>query len=1205
MNPLEEYEQYFNLPSGKSLINVGTDDAPVFELGTIYSVNAPENGYVSGDGSNYFKALMAPAGFRGTLYVAPESGYAFARGSRVVLKNADTGAVIAQSESEFASATDDAQSFSNVTMPSADVTVEANIVAKKPQLAAPEVKFSASATDATKATLSYADVAERTLQYTLDEGGNWTDLSDTSTELNDLAAGMKIWVQAYSKSGAAPASGIVKFNVGQAAAPSGVKLMGTDTDKGNLTGLQLGDTYQVNSGTTYTIASAAEGNNVVLTDGVKEVGSLSSGNVIHVTRAGSKDVVATVGGAAVNLKSAAYDITLTQATENPSVTVTQPTVKDGNGSISTSNAMEIKLNTPTSNENEAFHDWTKCTGATAVKPGSYDVRNAGGENMLAGTARTAVVVKNLAETPSLTIATTGADSATISDGTTSSSTALEWSVDGGTNWTDATLSSGTADISGLKAGDLMLRVKEDGDTLASAAQTIKLTQPAAPTTPAANSTNDGLTGVTDKMEYGTSTSYGNAVTTNATTVDGLIAGTNYYVRYKADGKNALASEPIIVHLHSADSSKVVITYDMNGYGTQIAPKEVQLTGEPAKFTLTASEAPATYTDGVPTDAVELSGWKIGETTVTADSTAITSDTTLVAQWTKENMTVTVTNPGNSDVIKVNNGSNNANLTTAKVGDTITLTAVPAANRFFKSWAVTKTSGADAVKVTGNTFVMPEFPVTVVGTFDAIARIYVTFDPNGGTLNGTSPRQTGVDGKLVASEIPSATQSGQVFSGWYTEKSGGTYVDKDTVFTGGTDVTVYAHWSTAGAGGSVSGGTTGGSTGGSSSGSTGTTTPGTTTSTNADGSTTTTTTAANGTVTETTTAADGSKTETVTRTDGSSTKTETTASGAEVKTETAADGSATVEGKDANGTTASAKTDTDGKLTEAKANVTAATVTAAVTAATAANEKPVVTLPVEVPAATSAETAASIVIDMPASVSAENPVKVEIPVEDVKTSTVVVIVKEDGTEEIVKDCTVTKDGVVLGVEGNVTVKVVDNTKTFSDSVPNWAADEVNFVTSREIFNGSDGQFNAEQTTSRAMIAQVLFNFDKESGNSTETGSFGDAAGKWFDEAASWASSLGVVNGDNGNFNGDAAVTRQDLATMLFRYATARGFDTSVKGGESSFSDASDVAGYAATAMQWAVENGIINGIDGALQPTGSATRAQVAAMMARFVKNVAN
>ena len=63
MNPLEEYEQYFNLPSGKSLINVGTDDAPVFELGTIYSVNAPENGYVSGDGSNYFKALMAPAGF--------------------------------------------------------------------------------------------------------------------------------------------------------------------------------------------------------------------------------------------------------------------------------------------------------------------------------------------------------------------------------------------------------------------------------------------------------------------------------------------------------------------------------------------------------------------------------------------------------------------------------------------------------------------------------------------------------------------------------------------------------------------------------------------------------------------------------------------------------------------------------------------------------------------------------------------------------------------------------------------------------------------------------------------------------------------------------------------------------------------------------------------------------------------------------------
>ena len=394
------------------------------------------------------------------------------------------------------------------------------------------------------------------------------------------------------------------------------------------------------------------------------------------------------------------------------------------------------------------------------------------------------------------------------------------------------------------------------------------------------------------------------------------------------------------------------------------------------------------------------------------------------------------------------------------------------------------------------------------------------------------------------------------------------------------------------------------TGGSSADSSSAASSDTETTTNADGSTTTTSTAADGTVTETTTAADGSKTETVTRTDGSSTETTTTADGTEVKTETAADGSATVEGKDANGTTASAKTDADGNLTEAKAEVTAATVTAAVEAA-AADETPVVTLPVEVPAAGNTETAASIVIDMPASVSAENPVKVEIPVEDVKTSTVVVIVKPDGTEELVKDCTVTADGVVLGVEGDVTVKVIDNAKTFSDKIPDWAADEVNFVTSREIFNGNgDGTFNANQATSRGMVAQVLFNFDKESGNSTESGSFGDAAGKWYDEAASWANAMGVVQGSFGQFNGDNAVSRQDLATMLYRYANARGFDTAVTGAASSFSDAASVAGYAASAMQWCVEKGIINGIDGALKPTGSATRGQVAAMMARFVKNVA-
>ena len=490
-----------------------------------------------------------------------------------------------------------------------------------------------------------------------------------------------------------------------------------------------------------------------------------------------------------------------------------------------------------------------------------------------------------------------------------------------------------------------------------------------------------------------------------------------------------------------------------------------------------------------------------------------------------------------------------------------------------------------------------------GTLNVVAAtVTVTYNANGGSV---SPSSASVSVGGTISSLPTPTRSGYSFDGWYTASSGGTQITTSTTFS--SDQTIYAHWSAVSSGDDTtpdydystdSSSGTGSSSGGSgSSGSTGTTTT-----TNADGSRTTTTTSANGTVTETTTQANGDRTVTVTNPNGSSTETKTTTDGTTIVTQTDTTGASTTEGHDANGTTASAKTDSDGNLTEASATVSYATVSAAVTEAAGTDETPTVTLPVEVPAAASAATAAEIEIDMPSIVSESNPVKVEIPVEDVQTTTVVVLVNPDGTEEIVKDCTVTADGVVLGVTGDVTVKVVDNAKTFSDPIPAWASDAIDFVTAREIFNGSDGAFNANDPTSRGMVAQVLFNFDRES-DPDASGSFGDAAGRWYDTAASWASSIGVINGDNGNFNGNNPVTRQDLATILYRYAGAKGYDTTVSGSLSRFPDALSVADYAQTAMQWAMSKGIIGGIEGNLSATTGATRAQVATMMARFVNNI--
>lgn len=400
------------------------------------------------------------------------------------------------------------------------------------------------------------------------------------------------------------------------------------------------------------------------------------------------------------------------------------------------------------------------------------------------------------------------------------------------------------------------------------------------------------------------------------------------------------------------------------------------------------------------------------------------------------------------------------------------------------------------------------------------------------------------------------------------------------------------------------------------------TPSTTTTetaTNSDGSTTTTTKSSDGTTTTTTKAADGSTTETVAKPDGSTTTTtkatdgstteavinadgsskvtEKAADGSESVVETAKDGSVTESGKDANGTTATAKIDADGNLTEAKADVTAATVANAVK-----NDEPV-TLPVEVPSAATAAEAAPIAIAMPSTVTAENPVKVEIPVENVTAGTVVVLVHEDGTEEVVKTCVQTEDGVALTVDGDVTVKVVENAKTFTDEIPTWFEEEVAFVSSREIFNGmGDGTFSYATPMNNGMIMQVLFNL--EGAEAPEGESFADAEGQWFDDAANWGASLGLTKPDaDGNFNGYDVCERENLVLALYQYAQAKGYDVSASTSLENFTDAGDISDEALAAMQWAVAVGIVKGSDVGLEPNGPVTRGQMAAMVARFINNV--
>ena len=317
-----------------------------------------------------------------------------------------------------------------------------------------------------------------------------------------------------------------------------------------------------------------------------------------------------------------------------------------------------------------------------------------------------------------------------------------------------------------------------------------------------------------------------------------------------------------------------------------------------------------------------------------------------------------------------------------------------------------------------------------------------------------------------------------------------------------------------------------------------------------------------------------KTDTVKNPDGSTTKTETKADGSKTETTTASSGGGST------GTTVT-KTDAKGNTTtEASAKLSDRDVKEA-------QEKgKAVTVPVkEIEATKDANAAAKIKIDVP---NNADKTTVEIPVENVTSGTVAVIVHEDGTEELVKDSKPTEGGVQLELSGSTTVKILDNSKTFDDTKDHWSRDEVNFVAARELFNGVGGnQFGVSQPMTRGMVNTVLARL---AGVDT-TPSQGQA---WYEVGTDWAKKNGISDGTDPT----APVTREQLATLLYRYAGSPSVS-----GTLHAADAASVSDYAKDALLWANQNGIVNGVgSNTIAPKDNAQRAQVAAMLARYLQN---
>ncbi|WP_162612245.1 S-layer homology domain-containing protein [Flavonifractor sp. An306] len=191
--------------------------------------------------------------------------------------------------------------------------------------------------------------------------------------------------------------------------------------------------------------------------------------------------------------------------------------------------------------------------------------------------------------------------------------------------------------------------------------------------------------------------------------------------------------------------------------------------------------------------------------------------------------------------------------------------------------------------------------------------------------------------------------------------------------------------------------------------------------------------------------------------------------------------------------------------------------------------------------------------------------------------------------------------------DVTVSAVFRlTLPFAD-VPNdaWYADGVRYIYGRGLMTGTAADaFDPQLTTSRAMVAAILWR-SVGSPQASYAMDFADVPlGQWYTEAIRWAARDGIVSGyGNGAFGPGDPITREQLAVMLYRYAQDRGYDLSngTDSGLTSYTDADDVSPWALQAMEWACGAGLITGTgDGStLSPQGEATRSQAAALLMRF------
>lgn len=185
---------------------------------------------------------------------------------------------------------------------------------------------------------------------------------------------------------------------------------------------------------------------------------------------------------------------------------------------------------------------------------------------------------------------------------------------------------------------------------------------------------------------------------------------------------------------------------------------------------------------------------------------------------------------------------------------------------------------------------------------------------------------------------------------------------------------------------------------------------------------------------------------------------------------------------------------------------------------------------------------------------------------------------------------------------------DDTLPFHDvQSGDWFYEAVQYAYDNGFMNGvSDTQFAPQTNLTRAMMAAVLYNL--EDGSAATSGTFNDVeSGQWYADAVNWAAEHGIVNGyEDGTYRPNDNLTREQMAAILHNYAHYKGYALNATADLTQFTDADQVSVWAENVVKWAVGADLLHGVgDNRLSPTGTATRAEVAAILMNFCEHFAD